>query len=144
MIKKIFINKTHHTGLQLWRYITLGSGAILADYLVLYLLHELCNLHYLVAATPAFITGQLTNYIISKCYIFPKGKHHVRFELLIYLLIGVVSLIMNLISMWYFTSVLSLHYLLSKFISNAIVFLFSFFSRKYILFTKTLKGANLC
>ncbi len=140
MIKKIFVNKTDNTGLQLWRYLTLGSIAILTDYLVLYILHELVHLHYLIAATPAFIIGQLTNYLISKQFIFPNSKHPVKFELTIFVLIGFICLNMNLVSMWYFTSILHLHYLLSKIISNAIIFLFSFFARKLILFPHKMKG----
>jgi putative flippase GtrA len=134
LFKKLFISTTHNTALQLIRYITLGSIAYFADLGTLWLMTEVMTVYYLFSATISFILGQVINFLISRKYVFPPGKLGSKMVFLLYLLIGVLGLMINLLLIWIITDSLHVHYMLSKIISNLFVFLASFFARKFLLF----------
>ncbi|MBN2830056.1 MAG: GtrA family protein [Candidatus Cloacimonetes bacterium] len=142
MLKKVFISTTHNTALQLMRYITLGSVAYFADLGSLWLMTEMLKLHYLVSAAISFILGQVINFLISRKYVFPPGKLRRTIEFILYLLIGCLGLLLNLVLIWIFTDHFQLHYMLSKIFSNVFVFLASFFARKFFLFHNKLPGVT--
>lgn len=150
-LRKLFLDKTDHTGIQFFRYLFVGGIAFAADFGTLAILVELFGMREreLLAAAIAFVVGLTVNYLISTMWIFKKSAISNRaVEFVIFALIGVVGLGINEAIIWLFQEVLSkkmilgplLHadqyYLAGKIISTAVVFLWNFIARKWILFNK--------
>lgn len=132
---KLFINKTNNWFIQLMRYIVVGGVSFIVDYGFLYFLTEFVGSHYLVSATFSFIIGLVVNYIFSTCWIFKNSiLSNKTIEFTIYAIIGIVGLLFNNILMYLFTDVLKIHYMFSKLLAAAIVLMWNFVGRKYILF----------
>ena len=137
-LKKIFIQSTNNTFLQLFRYAFVGGVAFVADFGLLYVLTEYAHFHYLLSATLAFIVGLVINYLLSKIWVFSSNtikKQWVEFA--VFALIGVVGLGLNNLFLWVFTDYCSIHYMFSKVLTTIIVFFWNFLARKFILFNST-------
>ncbi|MDR1973630.1 MAG: GtrA family protein [Bacteroidales bacterium] len=131
----ILISKTDRTSIQFFRGIFVGGVCVLSDMFLLYLLVELSGFHYLIANAIAFIAGTVLNYILSIIWIFTsRGDYSRNKEFIIFLIIGAVGLALNSLFMWIFTDGFEIYYMTSKIITVIIVYLWNFFSRKYILF----------
>lgn len=135
MIRNLFIDQSENLSVQFVRYAFVGGTAFIFDFGSLYILTELFSLHYLMSAAIAFLIGLMTNYVISITWVFSRGiLDNKALEFGIFAFIGVIGLFLNELFMWLFTEHSHIHYLMSKIISTTLVFLWNFFSRKFILF----------
>lgn len=135
IFKKLFYDSTDKLLVQFVRYFFVGGFAFIVDFGLLYILTEYAGLHYLLSATLSFIAGLLVNYIISCIWVFNNSKFKNRFvEFLIFAAIGIVGLGLNDTLIWLFTDCIGTHYMFSKIVAAAIVYLWNFFARKYIVF----------
>jgi putative flippase GtrA len=117
------------------RYILAGGLAFAVDFLALFLLTEHAGWHYLASATCAFILGLLTNYGCSVRYVFShRSISNRRLEFVIFAVIGIVGLLINNLCLFVITEKLGTHYLFSKVITAAIVLMFNFSLRRFLLF----------
>lgn len=132
---KLFIEPTTNIWLQWLRYGIVGGTAFIADYGSLYLLTDIVGLHYLWSAAIAFIIGLVVNYLLSISWVFATSRRtNVWFEFIVFAIIGVVGLGFNELIMWCGCDLLGLHYMLTKLVSTAIVFIWNFLARKFVLF----------
>lgn len=137
MIKKIATGKTNNTYIQLIRYLFAGGVAFIVDVSILYVLTEFAHIHYMISSTISFTIGLIISYLISILWVFNEKRIEKKtVELTVFAAIGGVGLILTSSFMWFFTSILLLHYLFSKILTTAIVFLWNFLAKKRILFTK--------
>ena len=137
MLKRVFINRTNNTYLQAFRYIFVGTFGFITDFAILYYLTSNLKLHYLLSAIISFIVAAMATYIISIVWVFKINKKNSRIkEFIIFALIGFVGLIMTILILWALTNFLKIHYLLSKVIASAMVFVWNFMARKKILFSE--------
>lgn len=135
IFKKLFYDSTDKLLVQFVRYFFVGGFAFIVDFGLLYILTEYAGLHYLLSATLSFIAGLLVNYIISCIWVFNNSKFKNRLvEFLIFAAIGIVGLGLNDTLIWLFTDCIGTHYMFSKIVAAAIVYLWNFFARKYIVF----------
>ncbi len=133
--KKIFINSTNNTFLQLFRYAFVGGVAFIVDFGLLYALTEYAHFHYLLSASFAFIVGLVINYLLSKIWVFSSNTIKKRWiEFAVFSLIGIVGLGLTNLFLWVFTDYCAIHYMFSKVLTTIIVFFWNFFARKIILF----------
>lgn len=127
--------KNKALAIQLMRYAVVGGVAFVVDYGSLWLLTELAGLHHLVSAAIAFVLGLTCNYLISTAWVFGESKVKNRWlEFSAFALIGIVGLGLNELIIYLCTDICSLHYMLSKIISTALVFFWNFFARRFLLF----------
>jgi putative flippase GtrA len=129
--------KTHsdNTLTQLVRYAFVGAIAFIVDFGSLYVLTAHFGVYYLHSAALAFVLGLTTNYYLSVIWVFQKRACQNRFlEYGIFGLLGVLGLGFNEGLMYLLTEHLYVHYLASKAIATAVVFVWNFGSRKVILF----------
>jgi putative flippase GtrA len=140
--KKIFIDSTDNTIIQLFRYTFVGGFAFIVDFGLLIFLTEIIGYHYLLSAAISFTIGLFVNYLLSIMWVFSNSKYHNRiFEIIIFTIIGIIGLGINEIVLYVLTGVLQLtHYIVSKLASTIIVYGWNFFARKYILFN--IEGKN--
>jgi len=135
--RKLFVEETSNTFIQFFRYLFVGGTAFVVDYGLLYMLTEYAALHYLLSATISFIAGLVVNYFLSTWWIFRKSKLQNKWaEFLVFAIIGVVGLLLNNLFMYVFTDLFHIHYMVSKLITTALVMVWNFVGRKYILFNK--------
>lgn len=136
MVNRLLFEKTDNGWIQLFRYSFVGGVAFVVDFGLLWLLTDRCGLHYAISATISFIAGLTVNYLVSVRWIFRKHILNKRIvEFIIYGTIGVVGLGLNVVIIWIFTELLRIHYLLSKIVSTAIVLIWNFTARRFILFS---------
>ena len=120
---------------QLCRYTFVGAIAFAFDFVSLFALTHFGGIHYLAAAGIAFLIGLCVNYVLSIKWVFNKRSiGDRRIEFLLFAGIGLAGLGFNELFVWFFTEITRFHYLLSKIVSTAFVYLWNFFARKYSLF----------
>ena len=135
LFHKLFYGSTDKLLVQFVRYFFVGGFAFVVDFGLLYILTEYARLHYLLSATLSFIAGLLVNYIISYLWVFNGSKFKNRLvEFLFFAAIGVVGLALNDALIWLFTDCIGTHYMFSKIVAAAMVYLWNFFARKDLVF----------
>ena len=137
-MKKLFRQQTGNVWIQLLRYGISGFTATVVDFAVLTILTEAFGERLLLVWTAiAFVSGLLISYLLSVNWVFDIRRLSSRTaEVSVYLLIGLVGLLLTEVLMWVFAHVIDLHYLISKVIASAIVFLWNFTAKKFILFRR--------
>lgn len=142
---KLFVGDTENTLIQFFRYCFVGGFATVVDWAVSYLLfmfafHEKASMA-VVANSVSFVCGLIVNYIISTFWIFKNSKVKSRLvEFLGFAAIGLVGLLLTigitkLFEIW-LASKTSAFQIIAKVISTAVAFLWNFFARKILLYTK--------
>ena len=123
--------------IQIFRYFFSGGLAFIVDFSLLYLLTDVLNIHYLLSSIISFSVGLTITYLFSIFWVFNERRLNNRtYEFIVFCIIGAVGLGLTSLFMWLFTDLLQIHYLLSKIITTAIVFIWNFIAKKLILFTK--------
>ena len=150
-IKDLFSGETDNTFIQFFRYLFVGGFAFVVDYGTLMLLVEVFGFNAKLAAVIAFILGLAVNYILSTLWIFKSSKIGNRLaEFAAFALIGVIGLGINELIIWLFDDVIAprkplsfipedKYYLIGKLVSTAVVFVWNFAARKFIIFNKNTK-----
>jgi len=119
---------------QLGRYFVVGGTAFAVDFGLLWLLVE-CGVHYMLAAAVAFGAGLTVNYALSVSWVFEARAVESRaVEFIVFAIIGIAGLVLNEIVIWAVSEMLCGHYLAAKVVSAAVVFVWNFAARKYLLF----------
>ncbi|MBN2551204.1 MAG: GtrA family protein [Spirochaetales bacterium] len=134
-LHSLLIKRTDRTAVQLLRSIAASHLGFWADFGTLALLTEIAGLYYLVSAVFAFVAGLAVTYLLSVLWIFKHRRIKSRIgEFIAFGMTGVIGMGVMVASMWFFTEILRLHYLISKTVSSVLVFAVNFTIRKYILF----------
>ncbi len=120
---------------QYYRYVLAGIIVTGFDFIILIALTELLQVYYLISACFGYIFASVLHYFLSINYIFNKRILKNKYsEFFIFFLIGVISLILFEILIYFFTEQMKLHYVSSKIVITGLLFTFNFILRKYILF----------
>jgi putative flippase GtrA len=143
--KKLFVGDTDNTLIQFFRYLFVGGFAFVVDFAVSYILFHFAfgdrKEFGWVANSLSFIAGLAVNYVISTFWIFKNPNIKNRFvEFLSFAGIGVVGLLITigitkLFEIW-LGDTTSLFQIIAKLVSTAVSFLWNFFARKILLYSK--------
>lgn len=136
LLNILFLEKTNKTWLQFFRYLFVGGIAAIVNILTLFILTDICEIHYIISSILGFILGLSVNYLLSKLLVFTKESFgNKRKEFINYAIIGIIGLGIDTLFMYIFTSLIGIYYLLSKIISTIITFIWNFEARKlmYVL-----------
>lgn len=137
LYSEIFKGKTSNTLYQLIRYTFVGGFAFVIDFTILFLLTEYMGINYLLSALFAFVIGLLTNYLLSRKWVFRDSSINNQYiEFSFFTLIGIFGLLLTEVLMWTFTDLMGLYYIVSKLLVTIIVYLWNFFARKFLIFNK--------
>lgn len=121
---------------QLLSYIGVGGLAFVVDFATLYGLTEFVGLYYLISATLAFLAGLAANYLLCVLWVFDFRRMENRVhEFLVFGAIGIAGLLLNNLLIYALTELGGLHYLMSKLFAAAVILLFNFALRRWMLFT---------
>lgn len=143
--KKLFVGDTENTLIQFFRYCFVGGLAFLVDFAVSWLLFRFVfgeqKSFGWVANSLSFIAGLAVNYVISTFWIFKNSKVENKLvEFLSFAAIGVVGLLITigitkLFELWLGDKT-SLFQIIAKLVATAVSFLWNFFARKILLYSK--------
>ena len=140
---RLFSGDTDNTLIQFFRYLFVGGLATVVDWGISYLLFRYAfHEHYAVAANSiSFVAGLIVNYVISTFWIFKNSRVDNKLvEFISFAAIGVVGLLITigitkLFEIW-LGDTTSLFQIIAKIVSTAVSFLWNFFARKILLYTK--------
>ena len=154
-IKKMFVNKTNSTAIQFFRYIFVGGGATIVQYVILILFKEAFGIDANIANAIGFVGGLITNYLISTYWVFDKSVvENKAAEFTVFAIIGVVGLGINQGLVWLFDKPLSerkifgsilpadKYYLVGQVLATGVAFFWNFFARKILLYNGKNKSAD--
>ncbi len=136
LIDKLLKGPSGDLRVQAFRYLISGGTAFLADTGLLTLLTELFGAeHLLLWSAISFSTGLVITYLFSILWVFDRRSMKSRTaEVAVFLLIGVIGLGLTELLMWLLAREAGLHYLLSKIVTTALVFIWNFAAKKLLLF----------
>ena len=143
--KKLFVGDTDNTLIQFFRFLFVGGLAFVVDFALSYIVfrfvfHEQKEFGWIANAL-SFIAGLVVNYIISTFWIFKTSKVENKVvEFISFAAIGVVGLLITigitvLFEKW-LGDTTHLFQIIAKIVSTAVSFLWNFFARKILLYTK--------
>lgn len=126
----------HQLAPQFVRYVMVGALAFGIDFGALYLLAAHAGLHYLAAASLAYLLGTLCHYLLAIRWVFdfrrlPDWRH----EFALYALVGVAGLGLNALAIGLMVERAGLSYLTAKPLAGALIVFFNFGVRRMLLFT---------
>ncbi len=134
---RLMREKTDNVVVQLFRYFVVSGLSLVIDFCTLFAFTSLLHIHYLVSSVLSYSIGLVINYFISVRWVFNTRKYaDRRKEFALFVIIGLLGLGINTLTMWLFTSVLALYYLLARVISAAIGYTWKYVARRLIIFSK--------
>ena len=156
-LKAIFVEGTNNTFIQFFRSLFVGGIATIADMAVMILCRELFRMPEDIAAVFGFVIGLTVNYIISNLWVFAKAKVKNRvLDFIVFAVIGIIGLGLTQLIIAPFAlegifgegilvknAVLGgliptdKYYIIGKVLAVVIVYMWNFFARKFLLYSKT-------
>ena len=135
-IDVIFHEKTDDFFVQLFRYVFVGGIAFLVDWGSMVGMVTL-GMNKYIAVAIAFILGLITNFILSKIFVFQEASERTNAmgEFIVYAIIGVIGLALTEGLMVLMLEVIGIYYMIAKVIAAIIVLLWNFIARKVLLYT---------
>lgn len=135
MIDKLLRDSTDSIAIQLFRYIFVGGTAFFVDIFFLYVFSDIFGIYYLISAVLSFLISVLVNYVLSKKWIFSRANLDSKvLEFNLFVLISAVGLVFTEILLYFFTDIVGLYYLVSKFIATVIVLFWNFTARRFMFY----------
>lgn len=135
-IKELMFRETENTLLQFFRYCFVGAVATIIDWAVTYSIEKV-GVHYLIAATLAFVIALTANYFLSKSMVFNGQETHMSRgkEFLAYAGIGVLGLLMTLALMYVMTEWFNIYFMISKIVATFLVLLWNYGARRFFIYS---------
>jgi len=128
---------------QFLKYVLVGGIAFILDFTTLFALTEFAGLYYLVSATCGFVLGLAVNYLLCIRWIFSfRSLTNASHEFALFALVGVLGLLLNNALLYVQTEFLGFHYLASKLVAAAVILMFNFSLRRYLLFSERGKAPS--
>jgi dolichol-phosphate mannosyltransferase len=122
-----------HTGNQFIRFALVGSSGVLVNLAVysgsIYLLH----VHYLLSATFSFLIAMSSNFFLNLRWTFKthnQGIKAIRDQYLKYVLVTLISYIINIVVLWILVDFWTWHKVLAQLVAIAITTLSNFLGSK--------------
>ena len=136
MINRLLSNFTDKERIEeVIRFLIVGGGCFLLDYILLYVLTEYMHIGYLVSSAIAFTVSLLVNYILCLLVVF-NVKHQSSLEIGLFIITSLIGLIINQGVMWFLVEIIAWWYMFAKVIASGIVMIWNYITKRYILIRK--------
>lgn len=119
-------------GREIGRFLLVGGGCFVFEYVLLYSLTEFGGISYLISAAVAFTLSLILNYILCTAVVFHAGNRS-RKEMLLFAVTSLLGLGINQVTMWFFVEITGLWYMFAKVIASAVVMVWNYVTKRYIL-----------
>lgn len=110
---------------QIWRFTIVGFICFGIDYGLLILLTEVFGVNYLISNLIGFSVSVIVNYYLSVRYVFKSG----RGQIFGFIILSVAGMGLNELIMY----ASPLNYMITKIFATAVVMVFNFITRKWLL-----------
>jgi putative flippase GtrA len=101
---------------------------------MLYSLTHFVDVHHLVAAPIAYVSGTITNYTLNTILVF-KSSGNIKKEFPLFAVIGIGGLLWTEAIMWVFVDMFGTYIMVAKIIAVIFVLNWNFFMRKKFVFS---------
>ena len=146
--RAIFLAPTDNGFLQFFRYLFVGGIATVVDWCLSFgaewlvssttAIHE--QLVYIIATTVGFAGGLITNFLLSRAFVFGTKEARAKTkggEFFGHFAVGAIGLAMSYLIVWVGTSfILKGHYPVFRIIATVIVFIWNYLARKFFVYKK--------
>ena len=105
---------------EILRFLIVGGGCFLLEYVLLYMLTEFAGIPYLTSSAIAFLIS------------FHTGKR-TKMEMFLFFATSAAGLGINQMTMWFFVEIAGLWYMFAKVIASGIVMIWNYATKRYIL-----------
>ena len=119
---------------QIVRYAVTGLATFALEYSLLLMLVEVAQLNYQLGNALAFVLANLFNYVLSRYWVFTRGKHATHVEMIAYFLGAGVGLLINVLVMGALVEYGGLDYRIAKIFAIGAIVVWNFWSRKKLIF----------
>lgn len=120
-LKKLFIDPNEGRFIMLFRYLFFGGTVTIINIILLYLLVEYLKFNYVLANVLSMIICIIITYILSKKFIFTKKVTiGAKKEFLSYVIIAIISIIIDTSVLNLLSEKFSIYYIISKIIATVI------------------------
>ncbi|MBR2424357.1 MAG: GtrA family protein [Tidjanibacter sp.] len=129
-------SKTRKEIVTLWKYAIGSTISYLINLAIVIVMTDLLEVHYLLSSIAGYASIVITSYIFSVTWIFTERKIASRGkEFVAFTLITIFAMLMNLVSMWFFTGYLHWHYVVSNVVTNFLATFWGYVPKKLFLFS---------
>lgn len=144
-LKEIFFTPTQNSFIEFFRYLFVGGIATVVDWLfsfgteraVASLTPIPSQWVYVIATTVGFAFGMVTNFLLSRAFVFSAKTARARTktgEFLGHLTVGVTGLLLSYLIVWMGTSLLVDAYMPFRMIATAVVFFWNYLAKKFFVY----------
>jgi putative flippase GtrA len=135
LVHMLFAGKTPSREVEMFRYFVTSCASFVFDFGLLYLLTDVIGLYYLISAVISYGSGMVVSYLLSIRWAFARRSvANKSLEFGAFVGIGIAGMGINTLILWLWASVLGLNYLIGRFVSAVIGFIWKFVARKIALF----------
>lgn len=124
---------TYKAFIQLRRYLVVGFSTVGLETLVLWILKEYIGINLIVANTMAYTISFVFNFYLNRTWSF-NSKSDISFQLKAYGVLFVFNLFASNMIIHLLTNVVGFYYMLSKFISIAMIVSWNFILYKKVIY----------
>ena len=117
---------------EVFRFLAVGGGCFLLEYGLLFSLTEYGGLAPLVSAPIAFTISLVVNYILCVYVVF-HVKHQGTTQMVLFIVTSLMGLGLNQLVMWFCIDILAIWYMFAKIVASAIVMIWNYFTKRFIL-----------
>ena len=144
-LKAIFFDPTDNGFLQFFRYLFVGGIATVVDWLLSFGSEQLfgsvtpldAQIVYILATTAGFAGGLVTNFLLSRAFVFAakEARAKTKFgEFLGHFTVGVIGLGMSYLIVWAGTTFIVDIFMLFRMTATIIVFVWNYLARKFFVY----------
>ncbi len=120
--------------IQIFKFVIVGGIATVIDWLIYFILYNLCSINPLIANIISFSISVIYNYLASVKWVFKVNNSKTKKQLFSeFMLFSILGLLLTEFLLWLFIAKLNIGGLVAKVISTAIVMVFNFVTRKIFL-----------
>ena len=118
---------------QVIKFGIVGVIATIIDFVVLYILTDFLDVHYLISSIISFTVSVIFNYIYSIKWVFKINHKQTKKDFITFVILSIIGLCINELILYVMVDKLSLYYMISKIFATSIVMIYNFITRKKII-----------
>ena len=123
----------HNTLRQLVRFMVTGVLTNIVNYLVFFLFLRAAHIYYMLSSAIGFMAGFIIGFIVNRSWTFSvKDNSHVR--LTRFFILNIISLLVNMFTIWLFTDIIKIVPEISQLIAIAVSSVINFSGSKIWVF----------
>jgi putative flippase GtrA len=118
------------------KFFIVGGVSTLIDWGSFFILSMIFGFYYQLSLVVSYTLGGITNYSLNKIFTFKNKSKNLALQFTTFFSLALFSLFVSMLIMYLLVDILSMHEMLSRMLTTALVFLLNYVMHKYITFNK--------